>query len=208
MEYMRNNMGKHPEWATMVGGPSPQLSGDNSEVTMNIEPGNYAVTCLVPVPAEMPHIMKGMIHPLTVVANGEAVQKEPEADAAIIMDDHTFEITPEIKAGSQTIRVENEGDQPHEFILVRLEEGAEITDVIDWFGQAITSSGSLPEAPGTFLNGVSSIDKGAVNYITINFTPGKYAMICPVPDVNDGKPHFAHGMIHQFTVAADYGSRR
>ncbi|HEX6983263.1 MAG TPA: hypothetical protein VF181_10930 [Balneolaceae bacterium] len=201
IQFMNNNMGKHPDWATMVGGPSAPLSGESSEATVNLEPGNYAAVCVIPVPAEEPHFMKGMTHPLTVI-EGEGVKtEEPEADVTIVMNDYSFKVTPEIKTGTQTIRVENEGTQPHEFLLVRLEEGKEIKDVLGWFGQVITNkAGPLPEAPGTFLNGVSAIDKGVVNYITVNFTPGDYALICPVPDTKDGKPHFAHGMVKQFSV--------
>lgn len=202
--FIKNNMGKSPQWATMVGGPNASLSGESVEATVDLEPGNYAVVCAVPVPAEQPHFMKGMIRPLTVLERKKTSSEDPRTDITIAMNDYSFTVTPKIKAGTKTIRVENTGSQPHEFLLVRLDEDKEMKDVIDWLGQIIArESGPLPQAPGTFLNGVGSIDNGAVNYITVDFTPGRYALICPIPDVKDGKPHFAHGMMQQFTVAAE-----
>jgi hypothetical protein len=54
--------------------------------------------------------------------------------------------------------------------------------------------------PGKPLGGVSGIDKGMSEYFSADFSPGNYAFICFLPDAKDGKPHFAHGMVQQFTV--------
>jgi hypothetical protein len=35
---------------------------------------------------------------------------------------------------------------------------------------------------------------------TADFVPGKYALICFLPDAKDGKPHFMHGMVQEVTV--------
>jgi hypothetical protein len=42
--------------------------------------------------------------------------------------------------------------------------------------------------------------KGAAAYVTIDFTPGDYALVCFLPDAKDGKPHFTHGMVKQIHV--------
>jgi hypothetical protein len=34
----------------------------------------------------------------------------------------------------------------------------------------------------------------------VNLEPGEYALLCFVPDDEDGKPHIQHGMAKQFTV--------
>jgi uncharacterized cupredoxin-like copper-binding protein len=41
---------------------------------------------------------------------------------------------------------------------------------------------------------------GTTNYFEVELTPGEYLAICFVPDKQDGKPHFEHGMVRQFTV--------
>jgi hypothetical protein len=37
-------------------------------------------------------------------------------------------------------------------------------------------------------------------YFSADFVPGSYALICFLPDVKDGKPHFVHGMVQQIEV--------
>jgi hypothetical protein len=34
----------------------------------------------------------------------------------------------------------------------------------------------------------------------MDFEPGRYALLCFVPDAGDGMPHFMHGMVQEFTV--------
>ena len=38
-------------------------------------------------------------------------------------------------------------------------------------------------------------------YVAVNLLPGKYLLICFLPDATDGKPHAAHGMVQPFDVA-------
>jgi hypothetical protein len=41
---------------------------------------------------------------------------------------------------------------------------------------------------------------GTVGWFTITLAPGKYLLICYVPDAHDGKPHVAHGMVQEITI--------
>lgn len=201
IQYMEKNMGKYPDWATLWGGPSAPVSGESSEATLDLVPGNYAIVCGVPVPAAEPHFMKGMTRPLTVTDAGNDKSEAPEADIVMDMDDYSFGISEDITAGRKIIKVGNSASQPHEFILAKLDEGKTMEDMLNWFGQVINGkAGPLPTAPGTFLNSVSPMDKGEINYITVDFTPGEYALICPYPDEKSGNPHFMHGMMQQFNV--------
>jgi uncharacterized cupredoxin-like copper-binding protein len=40
-------------------------------------------------------------------------------------------------------------------------------------------------------------------FITVDFTPGRYALYCFIPDVKDGKPHTHHGMLKELTVGSE-----
>lgn len=201
MQYMDKNTRGYPDWVTLWGGPSAPISGETSEATLDLIPGNYAIVCGVPVPAAEPHYMKGMTRPFTVTDSDNDNSEAPKADMVMNMDNYSFGISDEITAGRQTIKVENAASQPHEFILARLQDGKTLEDMMNWLGQVITGkAGPLPTAPGIFLNGVSPMDNGAVNYITVDFDPGEYALICPFPDAQSGKPHFIHGMMQQVSV--------
>lgn len=190
-----------PDWAKEVGGPTAPLAGKSSEATLELKPGTYALVCGIPVPSGIPHFMKGMTKKITVV-DTEAEVTAPQADVKMVLDDYSFDMDHDIGPGRKTIKVTNVADQPHEFLLVRLNEGKTAGDMLDWLGQVMgAEKAPLAEAPGEFLNGVSPMQKGVANYITANFTPGDYCLICAYPDVKDARPHFMHGMVKQFSVS-------
>lgn len=183
-----------PSWVTYVGGPNAPTPGEISRTMVDLVPGNYAILCWIPVPDGMPHVMKGMSRPLTVTpADGESAP-EPESDVTIVMDDYSFQVTGKLGAGEQTIRVETATEQPHEFILAKLAPGATAEE----FAHALESSEGPP--PGKLLGGVTALSRGEINYLTVDLEPGEYALVCPIADAGDGRPHFMHGMTHQFTV--------
>ena len=45
-----------------------------------------------------------------------------------------------------------------------------------------------------------TIEKGERVHFTGEFEPGRYGLICFVPDAETGRPHFLHGMTTEFTV--------
>jgi hypothetical protein len=51
-----------------LGGPNaPMPGGGESNATVMLTPGNYVMACLIPSRDGVPHVMKGMMRPLTVV---------------------------------------------------------------------------------------------------------------------------------------------
>ena len=187
--------GPLPAWATFVGGPNVPAPGGSTEATMDLKPGSYALVCFIPSADGVPHLMKGMVKPLTVVpAEQPSRAVAPAADVRMVLRDYAFEITPEIAAGRRTIRVENAAAQPHEVALMRLAPGKTAQDVMAWMQ---TQAGPPPM---TLMGGTSLLSTGEGNTITAEFEPGEYALFCFVPDARDGAPHVAHGMVRQITV--------
>jgi hypothetical protein len=186
------NPGPPPAWVKEVGGPNAPDAGLESNATVMLEPGNYALICFVDLGGP-PHFAKGMIRPLRVVpAKGTAAR--PKADVTATLVDYGFKLSSPIRAGNRTIRVHNAGKQHHEVELVQLAPGKTIGDMMNWLGKM------EGPPPGKALGGVAGMDIGMSQYFTANFTPGNYALICFLPDSKDGKPHFAHGMAQQITV--------
>ena len=128
-----------------------------------------------------------------VPATGPVAPK-PTPDITVTLLDYSYKISSPIQKGLHTIRVANEGAQHHEIELVKLAPGASVTDFMKW----IAKMDGPP--PGKPLGGISGIGAGMSEYFSADFTPGNYALICFLPDTKDGKPHFAHGMVQQFTV--------
>jgi uncharacterized cupredoxin-like copper-binding protein len=193
MEALKTSHGALPAWAVDVGGPNTPVPGEVASATLDLEAGNYAVICVIPAKDGVPHIMKGMVRPLTVVSN-EQPASLPKADVVMTLEDYTFEFDTPIRAGRQTIRVENAAPQSHEAVLVQLAPGKTVHDFLAWIGKP---NGPPPGKP---IGGVTGFAQGEVNLITYDFTPGKYGLICFVPDAKDGRAHVEHGMIKEFTV--------
>ncbi|MBA3260206.1 MAG: hypothetical protein H0T68_12175 [Gemmatimonadales bacterium] len=54
---------------------------------------------------------------------------------------------------------------------------------------------------------MAPLERGGVNWIEVDLEPGKYALICFLPDAKDGKPHFTHGMMQEIEVANSLWAR-
>ena len=90
----------------------------------------------------------------------------------------------------------NVAAQGHEVVIVRLTPGRKAVEMLAWLEKM---EGPPPGAP---VGGTTPMGQGEENLITLNFTPGEYALMCFVSDAKDGKPHFVHGMVQQITVPA------
>lgn len=185
--------GQLPAWAVPVGGPSAAAPGQEIATEVDLAPGQYVLSCLIPSPDGTPHLAKGMVRALAVADN-----TAPPAAMATTMDvelrDYGFVFAGEVTAGTHTFRVFNTAAQPHEVLFVRLEEGRTAQEVIEW------SHAPAGPPPGTPIGGVGVMATGLENRLALTFEPGRYALICFVPDATDGQPHYAHGMVQEFDV--------
>lgn len=189
--------GPPPSWAVFDGGPNAVVPGDSSNITQDLEAGNYVMLCLVPGPDGVPHMMKGMERAFTVVhpAGGKVDVPEPVADVTVTLADYSFTLSTPLTAGHHVILVDNSGPQVHELVLVQLPPGKTAMDLVKWVDK------QQGPPPGKPIGGLSPMYPGGNASFTVDLTPGNYAFICFVPDAKDGKPHAMHGMTKQFTIS-------
>lgn len=186
--------GPPPTWVKFLGGPNAAGPGGSAEGSVVLEPGSYAVLCLIPSSDMVPHVMKGMIHPLEVTASqGEPSQLTGASDTLTVTD-YAFTESTTLTPGHHVILVKNAGAQGHEVVLVKLPPGVKIEAVGKW---ADTMKGAPPGMP---VAGVTALDPGTSATFAADLTPGMYGLICFIPDAKDGKPHWTHGMMTQFKV--------
>ncbi len=189
--------GPIPSWIKFVGGPNGIAPGQEAQATEVLPPGNYAYICLIPSPDGVVHAAKGMARPFTVTeASSTTASQIPPADVTLKLLDYDFQASQPLKAGRQTIMVENVGPQAHEVVLLKLAPGKKTEDFAMWAEHGM--KGPPPAQP---LGGVTILDKGARGSFTADLTPGDYGFICFYPDQKDGKPHLAHGMMKNFKVS-------
>lgn len=195
LDYIATTPSSSPAWATYVGAANEVSNGSSTGSILDLAEGNYAILCLVADPSDgVPHIMKGMSREL-VVAGGRHEAPAPVATEEIRMSDLTYEI-PALTAGTHVFHMVNDGPQLHEAQLVRLNDGASEADFV-----AALKLGASTPPPGTMVGGGGPLSPGMENWYTVTLEPGKYLLICFVPDVNGFTPHFMEGMVREFTVA-------
>ena len=184
-----------PKWVKPMGGPNAITAGDEAVVTINLEPGRYVLICEIPDREMTPHIMRGMQKTITVSTPIEARDHSPTADAEVKLIDFGFVSSEPITVGRHTIRVRNEGNQPHELVLVQLQPGASAKDIV-----AALEPGASGPPPGKPLGGLTPLHTGGEGTFTAEFDPGNYAFICFQLDPSTGAPHFSKGMMTDFSV--------
>lgn len=197
-EAMKDPAAKPPKWMVEVGGPNAPVPGGESAASLTLVPTRYALICFIPSPDGTPHIMKGMAKELVVVPAKSAAAKAAKAPKApattVTLTDYDFTLSSPLVAGEQTLRFVNDASQHHEMFIAALAPGKKAIELAHW---AEKQQGPPPGMP---IGGITGIDKGQFNDISLKLEPGEYALICFLPDVKDGKPHFVYGMIKQVTV--------
>lgn len=181
---------------TFPGGAGPIDPSGRQEALVELTPGLYVVLCLIPSPDGTPHVAKGMIDFVEVVAGQAAsTAMSPQVDGEVRLLDYSFVLPGEIKAGRQVWRVVNEGTEVHEISLIKLTDGKTMEDVLHF----MMHPAGAP--PFTNAGGFQAIDPGKSGYLPLDLTPGDYIAICHVPSpAHGGKAHEELGMVLPFSV--------
>lgn len=188
-------------WVQDMGGPNaPMPGGGESNATVMLTPGNYVVACMIPSGDGVPHLMKGMIRPLTVVRAGRHAGL-PVADVQLTLRDYSFTLSHRLSAGRQRIEVRNAATQSHEIELVKLLPGKSTQDLLSWLEKM------QGEPVGLAMGGVSPLAPAGQSLFTVDLTPGKYVLLCFLPDATDHKSHLSHGMVREIEVGEQLARR-
>jgi hypothetical protein len=189
------NPGPPPAWAKLVPGPNPPAPGQSSELVTDLEPGNYAMICMVPDDHGVPHFAKGMVRGVVAAAPAGPAAVEPATDVQVALTDYAFTLSKDITAGPHSLRIVNQGTQPHEMFIAKLDSGVTAEQLVHY-----VETGMHGRPPALPLGGASGMVPGAHAIFTMSFTPGDYALLCFLPDAKDGRDHVLHGMVKQIHV--------
>jgi hypothetical protein len=175
------------------GGPGALDPQRTTEVTLDLRPGTYVLVCLIPGADGVPHLAKGMLKPLQVTPS-IAAPAPPHTDGTITLRDFSFDMPDSIAARRTVLKVTNEGPQPHEVAIAKLEPASSIDDI-----RAFFEGGDGPP-PFELVGGINGLDAGKSGFMTLDLEPGRYAAICMIPDPVSHQPHLHLGMARLFTV--------
>ena len=180
---------------TLSGGPNAVAPGATGTSTVDLKPGAYAFLCFISGPDGAPHITKGMVAPLEVTGTATTTPL-PAGDASLTLKDFSFSLDA-LTAGKHTVTVKNDGPQPHEATIVKLNDGVTVDTIRSMVTASPAPSGP---PPWTDVGGVTGVAPGTTVNMDVDLPAGNYAFICFVPDPATGKPHFELGMIGALTV--------
>ena len=184
-----------PPWVQRRGGPNSIIPSQQAEATVHLEPGEYVVICGIPDRHGVPHVALGMLKALRVTPARSQNTSPPHADVTMTELDFSFELSQSIQAGRKTVRVMNKGGQAHEVVVVQLARRATVNGFLDDFQPGVPTSPS-----GKPVGGMVGLEPGGEAFFTLDFVPGRYGLICFLPDLIHGAPHFTRGMLMDITV--------
>lgn len=179
---------------TLFGGPGAVSGGETSTVTVDLEPGTYAVASFMAGADGVFNLSKGQIAELTVVDVDEPA-KLGRAEQRLDLRDMNYDLPSDGLQSGAVVEVTNSGPQDHEFGLLKLADRATVDDVIRFFS-------GPPAGPPPFggAGGVNGLSPGEVNHLVLPTEPGRYAAFCALGDINGGPPHFLQGMVAEFEI--------
>jgi hypothetical protein len=106
-----------------------------------------------------------------------------------------------LTSGNFGFNVTNQGQQDHEVVIVGLEDGAALSDVVD----SVEETGELPaEAELVLFGGIFEPGTTGTAILPERLEPGRYALVCFLPSP-DGIAHAVLGMQAEFTVDSEAG---
>ncbi len=128
------------------------------------------------------------------------------AAVTITASEYTFEVTGEATGGFVQVTFDNAGKEPHIVVPLKLQPGKTAADALPILSQeGEPDPAALAEVfdgdPTSSFYGTPGLLPPDDSETTIaDFAPGSYVLACFLPSP-DGTPHFALGMLTDFTVA-------
>lgn len=179
--------------STYAGGPHAVEGGASGTVTLSLDPAStYMVVSGMTAGDGGPAFLAGLLGSFTTEsqANGAAM---PPAEATVSMQDFRF-ANPDQIDWTKPILVSNDGDQPHEMMVLGPLEGETIAQL------RARMEGEAMEPPGHFHGGLATFGPGLAQMTTLDLPPGSYLLQCYVMDPVSGMPHAMIGMDQEITV--------
>jgi uncharacterized cupredoxin-like copper-binding protein len=175
-----------------LGAPGGMIDPGHAQtvVTDELQPGNYAMLCLIPTPDGETHAAKGMVNEI-VVEDQDAEPDAPQANERITIEDGELQLEDEaVNAGQVTFEIENLGEGPHEFTIVKPDEDKTLRDLIRYYDDLFDDGeASLDEPPGEIVASLLEFPPGETLLLTTELDAGTYIIACTYEDEEGDQDH-------------------
>lgn len=182
-----------PDYAHGAGGVGSTPPGGTGTSTQVLEPGTYHA--IGQIQSEGEEIKPPTV---TIEVEGEGGGELPDAPATITAVDYGFE-TEGLKAGKNTIKFDNAGEELHHVVAAPIAQGATFEDVKKF---AMTEGEPTGPPPIEFMSARSTpvLDGGEAQVTDLELEKGKNVLLCFISDRAGGPPHVAKGMITEVDI--------
>lgn len=178
------------QYGTFYGGPTNIDPGATVPIVLNLTAATYGV-------ADPQYF--DQIAPVAFTVSGTTATSTPPAGLTIRQREFAFDVPAAVNAGTTRIEVHNAGSQVHEMVLVKLDPGYTLDDV----KAALSQQDGDNNTPPDWVHQTTSWDAqgpSVSGQLTVDLTPGTYALLCFMPDTATGTPHAMLGMANTFAV--------
>ena len=177
---------------SLFAGGVSAMPGQSAEVVLDLTPGEWIAGAGDPESPQEPVVFE-------VTGEMPADLPEPESGATISMGEYVIGVTDgELTAGSQVVKVENRGAQPHFIVWFKGPEGLTEEDVAAVLESDMTGTPAPvdfhPEEDLIPVFFTASQSTGTSVWVPVALEPGTYGLVCFFPDLADGMPHAFKGM--------------
>ncbi len=190
--------------STFAGGTSA-MAGQTAQVVLDLTPGEWIAWAGDPEAAQQPVVLE-------VTGEMPADLPEPAAGATLTMSEYAITVSEgALATGSQVVKVENIGAQPHFIFVAKVPDGLtaeQIEAVLEEERQAEMTgtppaySDFNPDEDAVPVGSSGTQSTGTAQWISLDLEPGTHVLICFFPDISDGVPHAYKGMYTIVEVAA------
>ena len=178
-----------PKWLYTEGGVGVAEPGETDSVVQRLDPGRYYVTGN--------YGERGRVAPLRVL--GEKTSGGlPSTSGSIVTNEYSF-IASGLKPGTNAVEFSNDGFEPHHAVVAPVQRGGSVGQL----RRFLKGSGPIPVGKVVDLDRAqetSILERGQKQVVRLRLKPGRYALLCFVPDRKGGPAHVVKGMVDEVAV--------
>jgi len=131
---------------------------------------------------------------------------EPESGATISMGEYIIQVSEgELTSGTQVVKIENIGAQPHFIVAGYTTVDITEDDVAAVLEADMTGTPAAvdfdPDEDFEDSFSTGSQSSGTTMWVTVTLEPATYVLLCFFPDIDDSMPHAYHGMFEIVEIA-------